>query len=98
MKLGILLTSGLESEDAYTVRQLALAALRQGHQVAIFLMDDGVYNTSRLRELTGQGASIAVCTHNAHQRQVEKVEGLLFGGLNDWAEIVKNADRVVVFG
>ncbi len=98
MKLGILLTSGLESEDAHTVRQLAQAALRQGHQVAIFLMEDGVYNAGRLRELTGQGANIAVCTQNAHQRHVEKVEGILFGGLNDWAEIVKTADRVVVFG
>lgn len=98
MRLGILLTSGIESEDARTVRKIGEAALRLGHEVDLFLMDDGVFNLDRLRPLTEHGARITVCAHNAHERGVQKVEGVLFGGQNDWAEIVNRSERVIVFG
>ncbi|MDP2953116.1 MAG: DsrE family protein [Chloroflexota bacterium] len=98
MKLGILLTSGMESEDARTVRQLSEAALRLGHEVSIFLMDDGVFQLPALKGLVESGAGITVCAHNALERGVPKVEKVLFGGQNDCAEIVHDVDRVVVFG
>lgn len=86
------------SQDVRSVRRIAEAALRQGHQVSLFLMDDGVYHMQALRDLAEQGVQIAVCAHNAYQRGLGKVEGVLFGGQNDWAEIVHDADRVIVFG
>ncbi len=98
MKLAIQLTSGVESEDAHTVKKLAEAALRQGHEVNIFVMDDGVHNLHALKILIDRGAHIAVCAHNAHERSIVQVEGILFGGQPDWAEIVNQADRVVCFG
>ncbi len=98
MKLGIELTSGFGSQDAHTVRKLCEAALRQGHEVYLFVMDDGVFHLNRLKDLAEQGVNIAVCAHNAHERGVAKIDGLLFGGQNDWAEIVHDADRVIVFG
>jgi len=39
-----------------------------------------------------------VCASNAYSWGVPKVEGLLFGGQNDWAETVYWADRVIVLG
>lgn len=98
MKLAILLTAGLETEDGHTVDRLARAALEMGHEVDIFFMDDGVFHLRRLHPLMGQGARFTVCAHNAYERGLDKVEGALFGGQNDWAEIVSQADRVVVFG
>lgn len=98
MKLAILLTTGLETEDGHTVTQLSRAALALGHQVDIFLMDDGVYQLPRLLPLGGEGVKLTVCTHNAYERGLSKVEGALFGGQPDWAEIVAAADRVVSFG
>ncbi len=98
MKLAILLTSGMETEDSRTVDKLATAALELGHEVDIFFMDDGVFHLRRLEPLVGRGARFTVCAHNAYERGVEKMEGALFGGQNDWAEIVSQADRVVAFG
>ncbi len=98
MKLAIELTSGTEAEDARTVRCIAEAALRQGHQVAIFLMDDGVYNVQQLRGLVAEGARVAVCAHNCLERGIAKVEGILWGGQNDWGDMVHDADRVMAFG
>jgi sulfur relay (sulfurtransferase) complex TusBCD TusD component (DsrE family) len=98
MKLAILLTAGVETEDGRTVDRLARAALEMGHEVDIFFMDDGVFHLRHLGPLMSQGARFTVCAHNAYERGVEKVEGALFGGQNDWAEIVSQADRVVAFG
>ena len=98
MKLAIQLTSGVEMEDVRTVRRLTEAALGQGHRVSIFLMDDGVYNVGALKGLAALGAEIAVCTHNCYERGISEVEGALFGGQNDWADMVNEADRVLVFG
>jgi len=98
MKLAILLTSGLESEDGRTAHKLAEAALGLGHQVDIFFMDDGVYQLPGFEDLLGKGMKGTVCAHNAYQRGLGKREEFLIGGQNDWAEIVSAADRVVVFG
>lgn len=80
MRLAILLTTGLESQDRHTVKRLVQAARRMGHEVSLFLMDDGVYCLNELKDLLDLGAEIAVCTHNCLQRGVGKVEGILFGG------------------
>jgi len=98
LRIAIELLSGYEWEDARTVRKLAEAALAQGHQVDIFLMDDGVYQAAALADLAGKGANLAVCAHNCSQRTVERVEGVLWGSQYDWAETVAEADRVLVFG
>ena len=97
-KLGIMLTSGVESEDARTVRKITESALRLGHEVSLFLMDDGIYNLSSLQDLTKQGVQLTVCGHNAYEREVEKITGVLFGSQHDWAMTVHNSDRVIVFG
>lgn len=98
MKLAILLTAGLETEDGHTVDKLSQAAVDMGHEVDIFFMDDGVFHLRRLGPLMSKGVRFTVCAHNAYEREQDKVEGALFGGQNDWAEIVSQADRVVVFG
>jgi sulfur relay (sulfurtransferase) complex TusBCD TusD component (DsrE family) len=98
MKLGIILTSGFGSQNAHTARRLIEAALRQGHQVSLFLMDDGVYLLRSFDDLVQKGLELVLCAHNAYQRNLEKVDGVLFGSQNDWAQIVNQADRVVSLG
>lgn len=98
MRLGIQLTSGIESEDVYTVGQLALAAMEEGHQVSLFLMDDGVLALDSLKDLTARGVHISLCSHSANERGVAKVEGVLFGSQWDWAQTVHDSDRVLSFG
>ena len=98
MKLGIMLSSGPESEDFHTVSKISEAALSQGHGVRLFLMGDGVFQISRLKQLAEQGAAISLCSHNAHLRGVSRVDYVLFGNQKDWADIVRESDRVMVFG
>lgn len=100
MKLGILLTSSPENENANTVIELSRAACRQGHQVSIFLMYDGVYNVNKkeFAQLADNGVSIAVCALNAEQRKVGKVDGILFGSQYDHACIAGGVDRFISFG
>ncbi|VVB85101.1 DsrE/DsrF-like family protein [uncultured archaeon] len=100
MKLGILLTSSPENENTHTVISLSRAAREEGHEVSIFLMYDGVYNVHKkeFAELTERGVSIAVCALNAEQRNVKKVDGILFGSQYDHACIAGDVDRFISFG
>ena len=98
MNLGILLTTGMESENLHTARKLAEAALAEGHEVSLFLMDEAVYIQDRLLSLTEMGAQVVICGHNSQERALPRVEKVLFGSQYDWAEIVHNADRVIALG
>ncbi len=98
MRLGILLTTGIESENLHTVRGLAEAALSAGHEVSLFLMDEGVYVQEQLSSLTESGARLTICGHNARQRALTNVGKIVSGSQYDWAEVVHNADRVIAFG
>ena len=100
MKLGILLTSSPENENANTVISISRSAREQGHEVSIFLMYDGVYNVHRkeFAQLADKGVRIAVCALNAEQRSVQKLEGILFGSQYDHACIAGEVDRFISFG
>jgi sulfur relay (sulfurtransferase) complex TusBCD TusD component (DsrE family) len=110
VKLGMLLTAGVGSESARTVLRLARAARAKGHDVELFLMDDGVYavkpgkRTPVADELAGLiegGATVALCALNAEQRGVtagEAVPGVLFGSQYDLALLIGAADRFMSFG
>lgn len=100
MKLGILLTTTPENENTNTVISISTAARRQGHDVSIFLMYDGIYNVNRkeFAGLTEIGVNIAVCALNAEQRHVAKVEGILFGSQYDHACIARDVDKFLSFG
>jgi len=100
MKLGILLTSSPENENTNTVIEISRAARKQGHEVSIFLMYDGVYNVHKkeFEELADKGVRIAVCALNAEQRSVQKVDRILFGSQYDHACIASDVDRFISFG
>jgi len=98
MKLAIILTAGFGSQNLHTACRLVEAALEEGHQVALFLMGDGVYQLRGFGDLQEKGLDLSLCAHNAFQRGLEKVEGVLFGSQYDWAQAVNEADRVISLG
>ncbi len=100
MKLGILLTTGPENENTSTVIAISRAAREKGHEVSIFLMYDGVYNIHKkeFSELVDRGVNITLCALNATQRNISKIEGILFGSQYDNACIVNEVDRFISFG
>lgn len=110
MRLGILLTTSPEHQNSTTALRVGRAALELGHQVEMFLMDDGVYNVLDMREnpvaeefvaLQEQGATITLCGSNCDPRGVTKetaIAGVTFGSQYDHAQILHRADRFLVFG
>ncbi len=100
MKLGILLTTSPENENTNTVINISRAAKGQGYEVSIFLMYDGVYNINN-KEFSGladDGVNIAVCAFNVEQRNIKKVDGILYGSQYDHACIASEVDRLISFG
>lgn len=111
MKIGFLLYSSPESADGHTVGQLAVAFLSAGHQVSIFLMDDGVYHAAKsagngysalgLPQLTEQGARIALCAVTASARGLGEEQLMTRVELSSQYElshILDESDRFLAFG
>ncbi len=91
-----MLAASPDTADAHTARELALAARRQGHEVDLFLNADGVASAAALADLARQGVRLSACSLSARQRGVPPVEGIVWGSQLEWAEAVREADRVLV--
>ncbi|MBW6517533.1 MAG: DsrE family protein [ANME-2 cluster archaeon] len=99
MKLGILLTTPPSHQNTRSVIQLSRAAREHGHDVGIFMMADGVYNIlyQPLLDLVNNGVELSLCAHNATQRGLERVEGVLWGSQYDLAVLTDDSDRFLTF-
>lgn len=108
MTFAFLLTSGPDRQDRFTLAHLAKAALKQGHQVRIFLMGDGVVHRDWFAQQFDQAAfspeqqtayELAICAHNATQCGIAEADStIIWGSQAEWARYVNQADRVITFG
>jgi DsrE/DsrF-like family len=99
-KLGFFLSTSPEHENTHTVMKLAEVAIERGHEVHIFIMDDGVHNAfvPGFAALVDKGARIVLCSHNLAERQRPKIEGtIVCGSQYDHAQLVSNVDRYLAF-
>jgi len=99
MKLGILVITKKHGPDVVGITR---AALRKGHEVTIFTMDEAVtlFSESGYAGLCGlDGVRMSFCDHNAKKFSAP-VEGLsdeiVCGSQYDNAEMLHEADRVIV--
>ncbi len=71
-KIGFLLALPPSHTSAETVHGLAHAALDAGHEVYLYLIDEGVKNihSDRYRALTQEGARIFACAYGCQQHHV----------------------------
>ncbi len=90
-----LLTAGARSEAAGTVASLARAASSAGHRSEIFLAGDGVVHAAPLAGV----APVTLCEADRRWRQAgtQELDGVRQGSLRDFAQQVRQADRVLVF-
>ncbi len=93
-KLGILVNTDKYLEDVVGVAKAAKAA---GHDVTIFMMDDGTLLAQDLRDRVAGEAQLSYCEHSASARNVEDVEGATSGSQYQNAVMMHEADKVVVF-
>ncbi len=99
MKLGILVNT--DSHLAHVVG-LANAAVRQGHGVFIFAMDEGtkLLEQEDFRKLSGlDGVEVSFCDHGACLLGVNKEglpEKIICGSQYNNAVMCQDSDRVIV--
>ena len=86
-------------DDRGTVIALARAALARGHDVRVFLMDDGVFalREPALESLFRAGAEIGVCALSASARGVARVDWAVWGTQGESAANVLESDRCLAF-
>ena len=115
MKLKFMVRTGPYSyQNIDTVYHLAKRGLKRGHEVFIFLYEDGTLNADsdiksleerniadRIRELLSLGARIGLCGTCAKfrgQNKSDVVEGVKFGGLAVLVREMPECDRFLTFG
>lgn len=110
MKIGFLLHKSPEHQDAQTVKRLADAFIDAGHEVSIFLMEDGVLNavvvhspkglSAGFDRLLSKGVKIALCTYTAEIRGISHdnfYKGVEFHSQYDLSKLVNECDRFLSF-
>ena len=96
-RIGILLTRGPGSLESRRALQIASAAVRLGHRVEIFLMDEGA-DLLRSPEvglgLAGPETRVAVCTQTAVNRDLPlDLPGIDYASQFQLARSVAGCDR-----
>ncbi|MBH0187928.1 MAG: DsrE family protein [Nitrospira sp.] len=71
-KLGLLLALPPSHESAATVHGLAQASLSAGHEVYLYLIDEGVKNLAdpRYRQIAQSGVKLFACAYGCQQHHV----------------------------
>lgn len=93
-KLGILVNSDKYLDDVVGLVKAAKAA---GHDVKIFIMDDGTLLTEDICNGIGGDVEVAYCEHSAEPRGIKEVAGATAGSQYQNAVMMHEADKVVVF-
>ncbi|MCS6913980.1 MAG: DsrE family protein [Myxococcales bacterium] len=102
-RLGILLASGPEEGDLPLVEAVARAALAQGRQVGLFLMDAGCSWAldGRLQALIRDGVEATICAMDAEARGLDvaaiAAAGVHLGSQHDHARLVRDSHRFLCF-
>ena len=108
MKLGIILQSN-KPEHAWNTFRLGITALKAGHQVETFLMNEGVeldeipdsehFDISKkVDEYKNLKGTILVCGTCLKIRSKKKAAVCPISTMSDLLKMVESSDKVLVFG
>lgn len=110
MKIGFLLHKSPEHQDVHTVKKLTEAFVDAGHDVEIFLMEDGVLNalvnhssrglSSGFDKLLSKGVNISLCTHTVDIRGLSHesfLKGVAFHSQYDLSRMINECHRFLSF-
>ncbi len=101
-KLGLLLSTAPSHSSVETVLKLAQAALRQGVDVYLYLIDEGVKSLqdSRFIALVDGGVKMSVCAYGCQQHGVSTADvdaRISLSGLVVLSGIIDGCDRFLAF-
>jgi sulfur relay (sulfurtransferase) complex TusBCD TusD component (DsrE family) len=101
-KLGLLLSTAPSHSSVETVVDLAEAAIRQGVEVYLYLIDEGVKSMQDVRfvSLLDGGVKMSVCAYGCQQHRVSTVNidsRISLSGLVVLSGIIDGCDRFLAF-
>ena len=101
-KLGLLLSTPPSHPSVDTVFGLAQAALRQGIEVYLYLIDEGVksLSDSRYKDIVRAGVKMSVCAYGCQQHHVSTDNldpQVSLSGLVVLSGIIDGCDRFLAF-
>ena len=101
-KLGLMLSTAPSHSSVETVVKLAEAAVRQGVEVYLYLIDEGVksVNDSRFSGLLDEGVRMSVCAYGCQQHGVSTGDvdsRVSLSGLVVLSGIIDGCDRFLAF-
>lgn len=106
MKIGIILETK-EYEKAWNAFRFAVTAIKQGHEVKLFLMGEAVeceglthekYNIDeQLKNYVGLGGEMLACGTCLKSRQLDSTEACPLSTMIDCVNVVVWADKTISF-
>jgi sulfur relay (sulfurtransferase) complex TusBCD TusD component (DsrE family) len=98
-KLGMMLSSPPNHPNIRTVLQLSRTALQGGHEVYLYLIDEGTraLENEQLQALKSNGLKLFVCAYGAQRQGIEPNDRAVFCGLVVLSDIIKGCDRFLAF-
>jgi len=98
-KLGLLLSTGPEHPNLETVSRLSTTALAKGHDVYLYLIDEGTrcLDTPQIAHLPTHGAKLFVCAFGAQKMGVPIDSRATFCGLVVLSDLIAGCDRFLAF-
>ena len=100
-KLGLLLSTTPEHANLETAVGLSKAALEQGVDLYLYLIDDGVLAKDRpeVQELAARGAKLFVCAYGCQKRRIplSDPDRLNYCGLVVLTDLINGCDRFLAF-
>ena len=101
-KLGLLLSTAPSDKTIETVVRIAEAAVRQGIDVYLYLIDEGVksFKDNRFSRLLDGGVKMSVCAYGCPQHGVSPQEvdsRVSLSGLVVLSGIIDGCDRFLAF-
>jgi len=101
------------SERAFTALNFVNTALLEGHEVSVFLFEDGIFLAKKgqdpgnftnplpwLEEIVAEGVTVKMCGTCMKERSLgedEVIDGIGKGTMADFVGMVANSDRSVIF-
>lgn len=101
-KVGMLLALPPTDHSAALVHQLALAASQEGHEVYLYLIDEGVKNLGSVeyRNLPSYGVRVFACAYGCQQHRVPTAElndSISLSGLVVLSNLIDTCDPFLSF-
>lgn len=96
-RLGIILSTPPEEKNLATVISLAAEARRQGIDIYLYLIDDGVKHIDQpeIEVLKEEGVRLFLCAYGAQRRSIPPSDKAAFGGLVVLSDLIKGCDRFI---